>query len=116
MKFSSDEIYSLVSHENTYDSSIEVHVQPNAQFSRDGKHIIYESDRNQMQNIDLYLVEVPEQRIGNLHKGYSDFLFKLMLNIFSYTKTRNLCLSGQFIWMVPRIGSPIFTYRLLNFL
>ena len=60
MKFSSDEIYSLVSHENTYNSSIEVHIQPNAQFSRDGKHIIYESDRNQMQNIDLYLVEVPE--------------------------------------------------------
>ena len=59
MKFSSDEIYSLVSHESTYDSSL-THIQPNAQFSRDGKHIIYESDRNQMQNTDLYLVEVPE--------------------------------------------------------
>mgnify|MGYP006109475711 FL=1 len=60
MKFSSDEIYSLVSHESTYDSSGNPHTQPNAQFSRDGKHIIYESDRNQMQNSNLYLVEVPE--------------------------------------------------------
>ena len=61
MKFSSeDEIYNLVSHENTYDSSLEVHIQPNAQFSRDGKYIIYESDRGEMQNSDLYLVELPK--------------------------------------------------------
>lgn len=57
MKFSSNETYNLVSHENTYDSSLEVHIQPNAHFSRDSRFIIYQSDRDG--NLDLYLVEVP---------------------------------------------------------
>ena len=57
MKFSSNEVYNLVSHENTYDSSLDVHIQPNAHFSRDGRFIIYLSDKDG--NLDLYLVEVP---------------------------------------------------------
>jgi Tol biopolymer transport system component len=57
MKFSSNETYNLVSHENTYDSSLNVHIQPNAHFSRDGRFIIYQSDKDG--NLDLYLVEVP---------------------------------------------------------
>jgi hypothetical protein len=57
MKFSSNETYNLVSHENTYDSSLEAHIQPNAHFSRDGRFIIYQSDKDG--NLDLYLVEVP---------------------------------------------------------
>ncbi len=60
MKFSSNDSYNLVSHESTYDSSLEMHIQPNAQFSQDGKYVIYESDRGQMQNSDLYLVKVLE--------------------------------------------------------
>lgn len=58
MKLSSDEKYVLVSHESTYDSSLESHIQPNAQFSRDGKHVIYGSDRKQG-NSDMYLVKIP---------------------------------------------------------
>jgi Tol biopolymer transport system component len=57
MKLSSNETYNLVSHENTYDSSLEVHIQPNAHFSRDGRFIIYLSDKDG--NLDLYMVEVP---------------------------------------------------------
>lgn len=60
MKLSSDEKYNLVSHESTYDSSLEKHIQPNAQFSRNGKYVIYESDKKQSKNSDLYLVEIPE--------------------------------------------------------
>jgi len=60
MKFDSDEIIPIVEHENSYDSSLEVHVQPNAQFSRDGKHIIYESEQGRLQNSDLYLVTLSE--------------------------------------------------------
>jgi Tol biopolymer transport system component len=58
MKFSTNETYNLVSHENTYDSSLEVHIQPNAHFSRDGKYVIYQSDKEQ--NLDIYIVEIPE--------------------------------------------------------
>lgn len=58
MKFNSNEIFNLVSHENTYDSSLGVHIQPNAHFSRDGKNIIYQSDRDG--DLDLYLVETSE--------------------------------------------------------
>ena len=57
LKFSSNKTYNLVSHENTYDSSLEVHIQPNAHFSNDGRFIIYLSDKDG--NLDLYLVEVP---------------------------------------------------------
>ena len=58
LKFSTNETYNLVSHENTYDSSLEVHIQPNAHFSGDGRYIIYQSDKDG--NLDLYLVEVPK--------------------------------------------------------
>ena len=57
MRFSTNDTYNLVSHENTYDSSLEAHIQPNAHFSNDGKYIIYSSDKDG--NLDLYLVEVP---------------------------------------------------------
>ena len=61
MKLSTNETYNLVSHENTYDSSLSAHIQPNAHFSIDGKYIIYQSDRNG--NLDLFLVEVPNLKI-----------------------------------------------------
>ena len=60
MKLSSDEKYSLVSHESTYDSLLAKHIQPNAQFSRDGRYVIYESDMGHATDSNLYLVEVPE--------------------------------------------------------
>ena len=60
MIFGSNISYNLVSHESTYNSSVEVHIQPNAQFSRNGRYVIYESDRGKSQNSDLYLVTVPE--------------------------------------------------------
>ena len=58
MNVSNDEILSVVSHENTYNSSIAVHIQPNAQFSQDGNYIIYESDLLRGNNTDLYLVRL----------------------------------------------------------
>lgn len=60
LKFSADSAVNLVSHESTYNSTLAVHIQPNAQFSRDGQYIIYESDRGQMKNSDLYLVKIHE--------------------------------------------------------
>ncbi len=58
MNFSNEEITNVVSHENTYDSTIAVHIQPNAQFSRDGNYIIYESDLLRGNSTDLYLVSL----------------------------------------------------------
>ena len=58
MKFSSNETFNLVDHENTYDSSLLAHIQPNAHFSSNGRYIIYQSDKDQ--NLDLYLVEIPK--------------------------------------------------------
>ena len=58
MNFSNDEIVNLVSHESTYDSTLERHIQPNAQFSRDGNFVIYESDRGEGKNTDLFIVEI----------------------------------------------------------
>ncbi len=55
--FSSNYSYSIVSHESTYDSTI-THIQPNAQFSPDGKYVIYESDLKMKDNSDLFLVEL----------------------------------------------------------
>jgi hypothetical protein len=42
----SDEKTVLIVHGNSYDSSLAVHTQPNAQFSPDGKAVIYESDKS----------------------------------------------------------------------
>ena len=55
MDFNSDKRDILVNHFNSYNSS--AHSQPNAQFSRDGKYIIYESDYLGKKNTDLFLVE-----------------------------------------------------------
>lgn len=57
-EFDTNNQYDLVSHESTYNSTIEFHIQPNAQFSRDGRYVIYESERGQKENSDLYLVEL----------------------------------------------------------
>ncbi len=58
LNFSSNKTYNLVSHESAYDSSLPIHVQPNAQFSRDGKHIIYESESGHLKNSDIYMVSL----------------------------------------------------------
>ena len=55
MKLDSNDKYILVSHDNSYDSN--THSQPNAQFSSDGKYIIYETDYMGAKNTDLFLVE-----------------------------------------------------------
>lgn len=60
LKFSADSAVNLVSHESTYNSTLAVHIQPNAQFSQDGQYIIYESDRGLAKNSDLYIVKVYE--------------------------------------------------------
>ena len=57
--FNSNEKYNIVSHENSYtNNAVKPYVQPNAQFSRSGKYIIYESDKNKINNINLFLVEL----------------------------------------------------------
>src|SRR3989344_634594 len=60
MNLNSNETINLVSHESTYNSSLEQHIQPNAQFSPDGKYTIYKSDNGELHDSDLYLVEVPD--------------------------------------------------------
>jgi hypothetical protein len=57
MNFCSNETYNFVRHENTYDNSPEVHIQPNVHFSRDDRFIIYPSDKDG--NFNLFLVEFP---------------------------------------------------------
>lgn len=59
-KFTANRLANLTSHESTYNSTVAVHIQPNAQFSPDGQYIIYESDRGLAKNSDLYLVKVHE--------------------------------------------------------
>lgn len=53
------EMFSLVSHESSYNSSSDPHNQPNAQYTRDGKSILFESDRGTGHNADLYRVNLP---------------------------------------------------------
>lgn len=58
MEFDSENATNIVSHESTYDSTLAVHIQPNAQFSRDGNWIIYESDLMKGYGSDLFIVEI----------------------------------------------------------
>lgn len=58
MNFGNEEITSVLNHENTYNSTIDVHIQPNAQFSRDGNYVIYESDLLRGNNTDIYLISL----------------------------------------------------------
>ncbi len=57
--FPGGEKTALVEHQSTYDSSLGVHIQPNAQFSPDGRYVIYESDLGTREISRLYLVELP---------------------------------------------------------
>jgi len=56
LSLGSDERKVLIGHGNSYDSSLAVHTQPNAQFSPDGKSVIYESDKDGQ--TDLYMAFV----------------------------------------------------------
>lgn len=58
MDLDSDYAENIVSHESTYDSTLGVHIQPNAQFSRDGKFIIYESDLMKGYGSDLFMAGI----------------------------------------------------------
>lgn len=62
MNLNTSKRYNLVSHESTYNSVLTTHIQPNAQFSPDGRFVIYESDRRKKGVSNLFLVELPRKQ------------------------------------------------------